>query len=218
MSGKHADVSAQIKTVAKHSFYVHCNAHCLNVVLVDTVKSVPEASCFFSLLEKLYVFMSGPYVHHKWLEVQKDMYGGQPRELQKLSVTRWACKYFACRNMMDRLSAVLCVLEDIADERRGDRSGEAQGLLAQIDLPFLGLLATFCKVLGDTNLLSDMLQSPSLDLVRAVELINALQDTFQKYREESFCDELWGGIINTAQKSKISIESEKKGNRQPALD
>lgn len=47
MSGRHTGVSAQIKAVAKHVFYVHCNAHCLNLVLVDTVKSVPEASCFF---------------------------------------------------------------------------------------------------------------------------------------------------------------------------
>ncbi len=146
-----------------------CIAQCLNLVLVDTVKSVPESSCLFSLQEKLYVFMSGS---HKWLEVQKDMYGGQPRELQKLSDTRWTCRYFACRNMMDMLLAVLCVLEDIADERSRDRSVEAQYLLAQIDLPFIGLLATFCKVLGDAKLLSDMLQSPSLDLARDVELNN----------------------------------------------
>lgn len=91
-----------------------------------------------------YVFMSGSYIHHKWLEVQKEMYGDQPRELQKLSDTRWACRHFACRNMMDRLPAVLCVLGDNAEERSGDRSVEARGLLAQTDLPFIGLLATFC--------------------------------------------------------------------------
>ena len=55
MSGKHSGVAARIKTEAKTAFYVHCNAHCLNLVLVDTVKSVPEADCFFSLLEKIYV-------------------------------------------------------------------------------------------------------------------------------------------------------------------
>ncbi|XP_077053348.1 zinc finger MYM-type protein 1-like [Siphateles boraxobius] len=158
--------------------------------------------------------MSGSYIHHKWLEIQKEMYGGQPRELQKLSDTRWACRYFACRNMMNRLPAVLCVLEDIAEERSGDRSVEARGLLAQIDLPFIGLLTTFCKVLGDTKLLSDMLQSPSLDLARAVELIEALQDTFKNYREESFCDELWRDILNTAQKCNISIENVEKRQRK----
>ncbi|KAK0131499.1 hypothetical protein N1851_033797 [Merluccius polli] len=90
MSGKHAAVSAHIKVVAKHVFYVHCNTHCLNLVLVDTFKSVPEATCLFSLLQKL----QGSYIHHKWLDVQREMYGGQPRELQKLSNTRWACRHF----------------------------------------------------------------------------------------------------------------------------
>ncbi|KAF4118494.1 hypothetical protein G5714_000545 [Onychostoma macrolepis] len=103
--------------------------------------------------------------------------------------------------------------KNTADGRRGDKSVEVRGLLGQIYLPFIGLLATFCKVLSDTKLLSDMLQSPSRDQARAVEL-NALQDTFQKYREESFCDEIWREILNTAQNCNISIESVKKRQRQ----
>ena len=143
MSEKHSGVAARIKTDTKHAFYVHCNAHCLNLVLIDTVKAVPEADCFFALLQKLYVYMSGSYVHQKWLDVQKEMYEGQPRELQKLSDARWACRYLACRNLMDRLPAVLCVLQDIATENSGERSVDARGLLNQLDLSFVSLLATF---------------------------------------------------------------------------
>ena len=164
MSGKHSGLEARIKTGAKHAFYVHCNAHCLNLVLIDTVKAVPEADCFFALLQKLYVYMSGSYVHQKWLDVQKEMYEGQLRELQKLSDTRWACRYLACRNLMDRLPAVLCVLQDIATENSGERSVDARGLLNQLDLSFVSLLATFQRLLGDAKVLSDTLQSPSLDL------------------------------------------------------
>lgn len=69
MSGKHRGVQTCIKQLAKQAFYVHCNAHCLNLVLVDTVKAIPEANCFFSLLQKLYVFMSGSVVHQKWLQI-----------------------------------------------------------------------------------------------------------------------------------------------------
>jgi len=38
--------------------YVHCYAHCLNLVLMDSTKSIPQASEFFALLELLYGFMS----------------------------------------------------------------------------------------------------------------------------------------------------------------
>lgn len=48
--------------------------------------------------------------------MQKEMYGGQARELQKLSDTRWACRYLACRNLIDRLPAVLRVLHDISTD------------------------------------------------------------------------------------------------------
>ncbi len=34
MSSKHAGVQTQIKDVAKHAFYIHCCAHCLNLVLL----------------------------------------------------------------------------------------------------------------------------------------------------------------------------------------
>lgn len=40
MSGKYTGVQARIKEQAKHAFYVHCSAHCLNLVLVDTIKNV----------------------------------------------------------------------------------------------------------------------------------------------------------------------------------
>ena len=89
--------------------------------------------------------MSGSYVHQKWLTVQKEMYGGTPRELQKLSDTRWACRAVSCRNLMDRLPAVLCVLQNISEENYRDRFIDARGLLAQIDLTFIGLTCNLPK-------------------------------------------------------------------------
>jgi hypothetical protein len=41
LSGKHSGVQARIKEMAKQAFYVNYNAHCLNLVLVDTFKAVP---------------------------------------------------------------------------------------------------------------------------------------------------------------------------------
>ena len=61
MSGKHSGIQSRIKDVAKQAFNVHCNAHNLNLVLVDTVKAVPQADCYFALLQRLYVIMSGSY-------------------------------------------------------------------------------------------------------------------------------------------------------------
>ena len=210
MSGRCNGVAARIKAEAKHAFYVHCNAHCLNLVIVDSVKAVPEVDCFFALLQKLYVYMSGSYVHEKWLSVQRDMYKDAPRELQRLSDTRWACRYKACKNLMDRLPAVLRVLHEIDVENSGERSVEARGLLIQIDLTFIATLAVFRKILGDAKCASDMLQAPSLDLAKALDLIHALQETLEDCRAGSCFDDLWQQSVETANKCNVAVEAVEK--------
>ncbi|XP_062326326.1 zinc finger MYM-type protein 1-like [Osmerus eperlanus] len=205
MSGKHSGVQARIKEQAKHAFYIHSSAHCLNLVLVDTVKDVPEVRQFFSLLERLYVFTSGSYVHQKWLSIQKEMYPGTPRELQRLSDTRWACRYMALHTIIDRLPAIKRVLQDIVQEHNSDRSVEARGLLAQIDLQFIVCLVTLHKVFGEATFLSDMLKSSSLDLSKVVDLVEALVQTLNDYRDESFFDDLWNEVLNTAEQCDTAI-------------
>lgn len=106
MSGKNTGVQARIKSEAPLAFYVHCNTHCLNLVLVDTVKCIPEANCFFSILQKVYVCVSGSYVHQMWLEIHRDMFQGPPRELQRLIDTRWGCRYNACKTVRGQPSCI----------------------------------------------------------------------------------------------------------------
>ena len=65
----------------------------MNLVLVDALKSVPEAEAvnFFALRQKLYNFVSGSCIHLKWLAVQKELYPQQqPRVLQRLTDVSWA--------------------------------------------------------------------------------------------------------------------------------
>ncbi|MEQ2272359.1 hypothetical protein XENORESO_020081 [Xenotaenia resolanae] len=114
---------------------------------------------------------------------------------------------------MDRLPAVLRVLHDIATENSGERSVDARGLLTQLDLSFVSL-DTFRRLLGDAKVLSDMLQSPSLDLAMAVDLISALKDSLQEYRSETFVDNLWASIVKTAIECSIAIQSPEKKRSQ----
>ena len=74
MSGKLASVATLIRKEAQFALYVHCHAHKLNLALVDYVKAVPQAAEFFVLLEQLYVFASGSFVHARWVEIQRQLY------------------------------------------------------------------------------------------------------------------------------------------------
>ena len=165
MSGKHKGVAAIVKQKAPQALYVHCHAHRLNLVLVDAVKSVDVASEFFVLLERLYVFVSGSFVHDLWLKTQRDMYPGAiPKELQKLSDTRWACRYVACRVVRDRPPAIIRLLTELASGVKGSRALDARALPLHIDAPFVAMLTLMIGLLGRTHTVSKMLQSPILDI------------------------------------------------------
>lgn len=128
LSGNCFRVQARIKKVAKYAFYVHSNGHCMNLVMVDCVKKVPEDGEFFTLLQQLYVFVSSTYVNQKWLERQTEMFSGPPQELPSLGNTRWTCQ-----NLLDRLSAVMAVLHDITHEPDSNRAVKARGILCQLE-------------------------------------------------------------------------------------
>ena len=96
MSGRCSGVQQRSRLVAPNATYIHCYAHTLNLVLVDSVKMVQYAAEFFSLLESLYVFISTTKSHTVFMQKQKELHPGTlPLQLQKLSDTRWACRYGA---------------------------------------------------------------------------------------------------------------------------
>lgn len=96
MSGASNGVQARIRAIVPQAVYVHCHAHILNLVLVDCMKSNADAFEFFSLVQCLYVFISTSKAHAIFLEKQAELHPKkQPRQLQRLSDTRWACRYLA---------------------------------------------------------------------------------------------------------------------------
>ena len=84
MCGSSSGVQTRIRAVAPYAMYihVHCNAHCLNLCLVDCVKVVYSASEFFSNVQNLYTFISTSKRHIIFRQQQTALYPGkQHRQL-----------------------------------------------------------------------------------------------------------------------------------------
>ena len=138
LSGKLAGVATLIRNEAQFALYVHCHAHRLNLALVDCAKAVPQAAEFFVLLEQLYVFASGSFVHARWVEIQRQLYpGAAVRELPRLSDTRWACRYTACKAVHDMLPALMQLLSELEASNNAKRAVEARSLLTALDSRFV---------------------------------------------------------------------------------
>ena len=103
------------------------------------------------------------FVHDLWLSIQRDMYPGeQPKELQKLSDTRWACRYAACKTLRDRLPAIIRLLNELESGVKGSRALDARSLLLNIDARFVAMLTLMTDLLERTHTISKISQSTRL--------------------------------------------------------
>ena len=135
MSGHCTGVQTRVREFAPYAAYIHCYAHVLNLALVDSVKRVSCASEFFTLLEALYVFVSSSKIHVLFVKKQHQCNPHkQPIELQKLSDTRWVCRYAAVNAVCCTYDSLLLTVEEVADSsvREYTQAVEARGLYHQI--------------------------------------------------------------------------------------
>ena len=70
MSGQYKGVQAHLKKDNPTLFYVHCNAHVLNLVIIDSTKCCKDATDFLGLVQNTSVFISES---HKCMLVWSDI-------------------------------------------------------------------------------------------------------------------------------------------------
>ena len=168
--------------------YVHCCAHRLNPVLVDSIRGISIAQDFFSLLEAAYVFLSSGKFNALFEKVQaEERLEKQPRRLKRVIETRWACRSEATKTFKETFGAVLTTLKSISGGEQRDRAIEAKGLLLQIfefEYKFVLCLVMFNQLFSMTNGLSKAFQDPDLDFSAAISFIDASIETLQSYTSE----------------------------------
>jgi hypothetical protein len=151
MSGTNAGVQAIIRRKAPQAVYVHCNAHRLNLVLVDVVKKIQIAFDFFAILQAVYVFLSSAKSHEEFLSIQRAR-GGREIRLRKLSDTRWCCQLESIKAIFSTYTAVVRTLKNIVDSSDRCRAFEARGILHGIkSFKFVSSLIVFKKIFGITG-------------------------------------------------------------------
>ena len=215
-------VQTRVQEFVPYTAYIHCYAHVLNLVLVDSVKSVSFASEFFTLLEALYVFVSSSKIHVLFMNKQHQCNPHkQPLELQKLSDTRWVCRYAAVNAVCRTYDSLILTVEEVADSSVSEytQAIEARGLYHQIkSFSFVVALITFDQILTCTKQLSDKLQSTSIDISRASELILATKSLLLQYRS----DEYWGKVYDYATRVAglhniaVEVTTQPKRRKRPA--
>ena len=152
--------------------------------------------------------MSTSKAHVIYLEMQNQLHPEkQNRQLQRLSDTRWACRYLSLDVISGTFDSVLATLESVANGDDKSKAIEAVGLLHQVNsFRFLACLVIFHRILGVTKSLSDQLQRKDLDLCSAAELIISTIHTLKSFRNDETWDLTFKYIKDAATLHSIEME------------
>ncbi|KAL4141516.1 hypothetical protein QTP88_004145 [Uroleucon formosanum] len=188
MSGRFSGLQSKVKELNSLAMYIHCCAHNLNLVLIDSIRSSVVAVSFFGTLETLYTFLTGSLPRlHILKEEQAKQVEGVILTLKKLSDTRWASHKRAVDSVYNSLPAIVKTLKQISKGKisntKSKTVSEAQGLLFHVmKLKFSFMLVMWKNILGKAYILSNYLQNTSIDLTTAFNMITACSENIKSMR------------------------------------
>lgn len=182
MSGIRGGVQALLQNkLARYIPYIHCYNHQLHLVVVHAIQSEPCAKRFFNLSNSLHKFFQHHYVSEKH----------NAPNLKRLLEIRWTSHYEVTRCIVDNQEHILSILSEMTEDDGAavDLCTEASGLLCQIKRHHFFETGKFLvRVLGILKPANAILQSQSVDMCNASEVVGAALECLKSLRE----DEDWG--------------------------
>ena len=215
MRGEYKGVASRIKIDNKRAIYIHCNAHILNLILVDVAKSVVGARNTFGTITELHNFIDASGKRHAVFEEIQIESGGRLLTLKGLSDTRWACRSEALKAIRKRLSEVIDSLEKIAQEDAA-AGGQAQGLLNAITFDFIFHLIVLDEVFNITKVLSKYLQHINISICAARQKVNAVLKSLQELRTDSEFNKHWKEANEISKKLQLEGPKLPRQRRVPS--
>ena len=187
MSGKHAGVQELFRVECKSPcLYVHCHAHRLNLVLVDTCKDITRVSDTIGLMEAIYSFLTASVRRHDIYKQFQTSAGLQVLELPQQSDTRWVCKHRAVKVFISRYGCIVATLQELSKIGIPKERAEAKGLMKQLtSFTFLFILNLLDLILPLINILSERLQSKTTDSSSVMALVASTKATLLEKRSSS---------------------------------
>lgn len=221
MSGCYSGLQTRIRQESKQAYYVHCYAHRLNLVIVDTCSGNVAVRNFFGTVGALYDFIEGSTKRHGafqaireavHMEAGSESSGGY-RTLHSMSSTRWSARVDNCKALLNNLLGVVRTLETISTSSNYDRktAGDAVGLLKSLDFKFCLALVIMSDLLAVSHVVSKSLQSPKLNIAAAASQVQCLKDEIASRR----ADEKFAAYWNEASLVAETIGVEYNERRRP---
>lgn len=183
MSGARGGVQAILQQkLGRDIPYVHCYNHQLHLAVIHAVQSEPLAKKFFDWSSSLKTFCHRHYVTHTY----------STPTLKRLLEIRWTSHYEVTKSIVNNEDTIRRLLSEVAEDDTApfDISTEACGLLAQLNRQnFFDSGKFLLHLLGALTPANSILQSQTVDLCTACEVVTASLGSLKEMRSDSFWQE-----------------------------
>nr|XP_023667508.1 uncharacterized protein LOC111843829 [Paramormyrops kingsleyae] len=201
MKGKNNGVQAKLLQLNSRAFFVPCGAHTLNLVVADAAKSSPDALGYFGHLTKLFKLFSAST--HRWDVLLKYV----NITLKPWAETSWESRIKSIEAVRYQAGQIRVALLEVR-EATADLvvRVEAQSLAEEIgSYRFCICTAIRYDILSKIWYVSKLIQSPSMQLDVAVDLLKKTRDSLTSYRNTGFSD-----AQTTAKEMNVEAELKQK--------
>ncbi|KAL4097770.1 hypothetical protein QTP88_022492 [Uroleucon formosanum] len=184
MQGQYSGVRSYIQDKNSQAIYIWCFSHILNLVIVDTCDISTSMRNFFGELQSVISFMRARKCTAIFKEQQIKVYPDQRVcRIKIFSTTRWTSHDRAISIIYDRYEAPLIILKELTNSPDRDCSLTAKNLHIIISpFTFVLNLKLMKKIFCYTTPLSVYLQSPAIDFIQALTMVDNVSKQIKKLR------------------------------------
>ena len=117
MAGKHRGCQALVKIRQPLALYVHCGAHCINLVSQATCDSVPLIRDCLGIVQELgALFNASSNLRISFSQISQDA-GLHPKKIKPLCSTRWLARVKAIETLLSQYGQVMESDDDISKSK-----------------------------------------------------------------------------------------------------
>ena len=185
MSGKDEGVQQHLTEAgAELSIYFHCFAHKLNLVLEQSVETVPSVKEIFETIGDIYRYMEGSPKRHEVYEnhLKANAITSGKTALHSFSDTRWTARTANLEVLLNVYPALLPMFKEQTEQ---NNDSVATGLLVRlIQFRFVAACLILKKCFSLSTHASEYLQREDMDLTSGVTAIHDLKAMMASFRSD----------------------------------
>ncbi|XP_062197623.1 uncharacterized protein LOC133900402 isoform X2 [Phragmites australis] len=210
MRGEFNGLQSLIMRESPTTYYVHCFAHQLQLVLVAVVRKHKGISDFFTRISDLLTVVGGSSkrrdlirdINHEHVskalgcgQLETGIGLNQEQCLQRPGDTRWSSHYKTLKSLVDMFPTIVKVLEIVEkDDKDWKHRDQASNLLEYFQsFDFVFYLHLMLTILTITNTLSLALQRKDQDIVNAIKCVRSTRCHLDELRRNG-----WEKVLDDA--------------------